>query len=70
MHDFVLVGHSMAGEELARYIGKYGTEDVSKVVFISAVTPFLCKTDDNPEGLDESLFKELKNAVIEIDQHS
>lgn len=65
LHDFVLVGHSMAGEELARYIGKYGTEDVSKVVFISAVTPFLRKTDDNPEGLDENLFEEIKNAVIE-----
>lgn len=65
LHDFVLVGHSMAGEELARYIGKYGTEDVSKVVFISAVTPFLRKTDDNPEGLDKSLFEEIKDAVIE-----
>ena len=55
----------MGGEEIARYIGKYGTKDVSKLVFISSVTPFLRKTDDNPEGLDESLFKELKNAVTE-----
>jgi non-heme chloroperoxidase len=65
LHDFTLVSHSMGGEEIARYIGKYGTGDVSKVVFISSVTPFLRKTDDNPEGLDGNLFKELKNAVTE-----
>ncbi|HML05425.1 MAG TPA: alpha/beta hydrolase [Methanobacterium sp.] len=65
LHNFVLVGHSMGGEEIAHYIGKYGTKDVSKVVFISAVPPFLRKAGDNPEGLDGSLFEELKNAVIE-----
>ncbi len=65
LHDFILVGHSMGGEEIAHYIGKYGTEDVSKVVFISAVPPFLLKTPDNPEGLDKSLFEGLKNAVTE-----
>ena len=65
LHNFVLVGHSMGGEEIAHYIGKYGTKDVNKVVFISAVPPFLRKAGDNPEGLDGSLFEELKNAVIE-----
>lgn len=65
LHDFVLVGHSMGGEELAHYIGKYGTRDVSKIVFISAVPPYLLKADDNPEGLDESVFEGLKKAVID-----
>jgi non-heme chloroperoxidase len=56
LHSFALAGFSMGGGEVARYIGKYGTERVSKAVLISAVTPFLLKTDDNPDGLDGAVF--------------
>src|SRR5579862_2993793 len=48
LRDFALVGFSMGGGEVARYIGKYGTKHMSKAVFISAVPPFLLKTADNP----------------------
>ena len=49
-----LVGFSMGGGEVARYLGKYGNERVSRAVLASAVPPVLFKTDDNPEGgLDE-----------------
>lgn len=46
----VLVGFSMGGGEVARYIGKYGTEKLSKVAFISSVTPCKMKSAENPEG--------------------
>jgi non-heme chloroperoxidase len=53
-----LVGFSMGGGEVARYIGNYGTERVDKVVFIGSVTPFRLKTNDNPEGVDKAVFDE------------
>src|ERR1700737_1669437 len=39
-HDFAVVGFSMGGGEVARYLGKYGSKDVTKAVFISSVPPF------------------------------
>src|SRR5271154_5742304 len=64
LHDFSLVGFSMGGGEVVRYIGKYGSKDVSKAVIISGVPPFLLKTPDNPEGVDESVFDGIEKAVI------
>ena len=54
-----LVGFSMGGGEVARYLSTYGSSRVSKAVFISAVTPFLLKTGDNPEGVDQAIFDEM-----------
>jgi pimeloyl-ACP methyl ester carboxylesterase len=51
-----LVGFSMGGGEIARYMGKYAGERVSKVAFVSAVTPFMLKTENNPDGVDKSVF--------------
>jgi len=63
LHDFSLVGFSMGGGEVARYLGKYGSKDVSKAVIISGVPPFLLKTGDNPEGMDGSVFAGIEKAV-------
>jgi pimeloyl-ACP methyl ester carboxylesterase len=63
LKDFALVGFSMGGGEVARYIGKYGSKGVSKAVFISSVPPFLLKTADNPEGVDGSVFGGIQKAV-------
>lgn len=57
--EVTLVGFSMGGGEIARYIGKYGNDKISKVVLISAVTPFMLKTDDNPEGVGKEVFDEM-----------
>ena len=54
--DAVLVGFSMGGGEVARYLARHGAGKVAKAVLISAVTPFLAKTDDNPTGVDQSVF--------------
>jgi non-heme chloroperoxidase len=63
LHDFALVGFSMGGGEVARYIGRYGTERVSKAVFMAAVPPFLLKTADNPNGVDGSVFDGIKKGI-------
>ncbi len=48
--DAVLVGFSMGGGEVARYIGTYGESRLSGAVLAAAITPALCITDDNPDG--------------------
>ena len=63
LRDFALVGFSMGGGEVARYIGRYGSKDVSRAVIIGGVPPFLLKTGDNPEGVDASIFKGIEQAV-------
>jgi non-heme chloroperoxidase len=63
LQEFTLVGFSMGGGEVARYFGKYGAKGASKAVIISGVPPFLLKTDDNPEGVDSSVFEGLEKAV-------
>ncbi|MGD0463530.1 MAG: alpha/beta hydrolase [Tepidisphaeraceae bacterium] len=63
LRDLALVGFSMGGGEVARYLGAYGSKRVSKAVFISSVPPFLLKTPDNPEGIDASVFAGIEKAV-------
>jgi pimeloyl-ACP methyl ester carboxylesterase len=59
-----LVGFSMGGGEVARYFGKYGKGRASRAVFAGAVTPFLLKSKDNPEGgLDDATIAQLENGV-------
>jgi pimeloyl-ACP methyl ester carboxylesterase len=50
LRDVTLVGFSMGGGEIARYIGTRGEERLHSVVFASAVPPYLERTDDNPDG--------------------
>jgi len=63
IQDATLVGHSMGTGEVTRYIGKYGSERVLSAVLISPLQPFLLKTDDNPEGVDKSVFEGIKAAI-------
>ena len=63
LRDFTLVGFSMGGGEVARYLGRYGSKGVSKAVIISGVPPFLLKTKDNAEGVDGSVFEGIQKAV-------
>lgn len=50
LRDVTLVGFSMGGGEVARYIGAHGTDRVAQAVFAGAIPPALKKTDDNPDG--------------------
>ena len=64
LREFSLVGFSMGGGEVARYLGNYGSKGVSKVVIISGVPPYLLKAQDNPEGVDGSVFEGIEKAVV------
>jgi non-heme chloroperoxidase len=62
--DIVLCGFSMGTGEVTRYLGTYGSDRVEKAVLLGAIPPFLLKTDDNPEGVDGSVFEGIKAAVL------
>lgn len=64
LHDITLVGFSMGGGEVARYLSKYGSERVKKAAFVAAIPPFLLKTADNPSGVDASAFEGIKAGVL------
>lgn len=64
LRDVSLVGFSMGGGEVARYVANHGTDRLRNVVFASAVPPFLMKSDDNPEGpLTEDAAKEMESGL-------
>lgn len=63
LRDATLVGFSMGGGEVARYLGRYGTERVRKAALIAAVTPFLLKGPGNPAGVDGSVFEGIRQAI-------
>ena len=56
LRDVALVGFSMGGGEVARYLGSYGSERVRKAVFISPIVPLVLKTPDNPAGVEAKVF--------------
>jgi non-heme chloroperoxidase len=62
--DVALVGFSMGTGEVTRYLGTYGSGRVSKAALLGAIPPFLLKTDDNPEGVDQSVFDGIRAAVV------
>ena len=46
-------------------MGKYGSDRVSKAVFMSSIPPFLLKTADNPDGVDKAIFEGIQKAIVE-----
>jgi len=65
LQDVTLVGFSMGGGEVVRYFSLFCGERVSKVVLVGSVTPYMLKTIDNPEGVDESIFLEMMTKIRE-----
>ena len=59
LHNVTLVGMSMGGGEVARYMGRHGGKRVARVAFVSSITPYLLKTDDNPDGVDKDTFDKM-----------
>ncbi len=60
-----LVGFSMGGGEIARYLSRHGSGKVARAALIGSVVPYLLKTDDNPEGVDASVFEDMKKQIRE-----
>jgi non-heme chloroperoxidase len=63
--NLTLIAHSMGGGEIARYVGRYGTARLAKMVFIGAVPPIMVQTDANPGGLPLSVFDGLRAGLVE-----
>jgi non-heme chloroperoxidase len=63
LKNAIHIGHSTGGGEVARYIGRYGTERVAKAVLIGAITPLMLKTSANPAGTPMEVFDQLRAAV-------
>ena len=63
LRNFALVGFSMGGGEVARYVGKYGSKHVSKAVIMGGIPPYLLKTADNPDGVDAGVFEGIQKAI-------
>ena len=64
LREATLVGFSMGGGEVARYLGRYGTERVEKAVFMAAITPYLLKGPDNAHGVEGSVFDGIRQAIM------
>ena len=60
LRNAIHVGHSTGGGEVARYIGRHGTQRVAKAVLIGAIPPLMLKTPDNPAGTPIEVFDQLR----------
>jgi len=63
LQSVTLVGHSMGGGDVARYIGRHGERRIAKAAFVASVTPFLLKTETNPYGAPAEVFDAMRAAV-------
>ena len=63
--DATLVGFSMGGGEVARYMSRYDGKSVIKAVLISSVLPYMLKTEDNPDGTDRAVFAKMIAGITE-----
>ena len=63
LKDVTLVGHSMGGGEVARYVGRHGEGRVAKIAFVGSVTPYLLETESNPNGVPVAVFDGMRAAV-------
>lgn len=65
LRDVSLVGFSMGGGEIARYLSRHGASRVSKAVLVASVAGYLLKDDSNPDGVDASVFEDMKSQIRE-----
>lgn len=59
LKDITLVGFSMGGGEVVRYFSRHGGKNISKVVLISSVTPYMLQSDSNPNGVPQDIFDDM-----------
>ena len=67
--DVGLVGFSMGGGEVARYLGRHGSGRVSRAALVAAVTPYLMKTAEHPDGVDVSVFDKIVEGLMKDRPH-
>lgn len=64
LRNAIMIGHSTGGGEVARYIGRHGTERVAKAALVDAVPPLMVKTESNPGGLPIEVFDGFRQAYL------
>ena len=62
--DAALVGFSMGGGEVARYLSRHGGKGVSKVALIGSIVPYMLQTDDNPTGVPQAAFDQIGEGLL------
>ncbi len=65
LRDVTLVGFSLGTGEMARYVGRHGTERVRSCVFIESLAPTFVKSDANPSGVDEAAVEGVQQAILD-----
>jgi len=60
LREVTLVGHSMGGGEVVRYLSRHGAKRIAHAVLVAPSTPFILKTEDNPDGVDKRVFERLR----------
>jgi non-heme chloroperoxidase len=70
LSNCVLLGFSMGGGEVARYVTRHGEGNLSGLIFAAAVTPYLARTPDNPEGPLDAKTAQEKLAALQADRDS
>jgi non-heme chloroperoxidase len=63
LKNAIHIGHSTGGGEVIRYVAKYGKGRVAKAILISAVTPIMVQTENNPEGIPLAVFDEIREGT-------
>ncbi|AMP97122.1 Alpha/beta hydrolase fold protein [Pedobacter cryoconitis] len=63
LKDAIHIGHSTGGGEVIRYVAKYGQGRVAKAVLISAVTPIMIQSENNPDGVPSAVFDEIREGT-------
>ncbi len=64
LQDASIIGFSMGGGEVVRYMSRHAGRHVKKCGLISSVVPYMLKTDDNPHGVDQSIFNEMTQSML------
>jgi non-heme chloroperoxidase len=63
LREVTLVGFSMGGGEIARYLSRHGDARIARAVLVASVVPFLLKTQDHPDGADRELFDQMVSGL-------
>lgn len=62
--EVALIGFSMGGGEIARYLSRHGSKGVSRAALVSSVVPYMLQTDNNPNGVPQETFDEMTEAML------
>ncbi len=67
--DATIIGFSMGGGEVARYMSRHDGKNLRSAVLVSSVVPYMLKTESNPNGVDQATFKQMAQGMIDDRAH-